>query len=181
MYGNTHALDALLRAADADNVELLVFNGDFNWFNGDEETFTQLNRRLMKLCDEGRAICTAGNVEREIASNNDDGCGCGYPDYVSDAAVERSNNIIRGLKTVRKQAPEGKEVAEWLDTLPSFVKINVGGLTVGVVHGDAVSPSCDHQHTHLVYQTLGPVLPSLRSHAPFLCPSLNLPPLLPSS
>ena len=94
--------------------------------------------RLMKLCEEGRAICTAGNVEREIASSSDDGCGCGYPDYVSDAAVERSNEIIRGLKSVRSSVAEGQQVADWLENLPAFARVDIGGLNVGIVHGDAV-------------------------------------------
>ena len=126
MYGNIHALEALLRAADQERVEKIVFNGDFNWFNGDVKSFTELNLRLMKLCDEGRAICTTGNVEREIVSDTYNGCGCGYPNYVSDAAVERSNEIMRGLQAARAGAQEGEIVSEWLQGLPLFVKDEPG-------------------------------------------------------
>lgn len=43
-----------------------------------------------------RLHATLGNVEVEATGATDDaGCGCGYPEYVSDGVVERSNHIVR--------------------------------------------------------------------------------------
>ena len=51
----------------------LVFNGDFNWFN--------IARRLRRhQRDRARPTALRGNVETELAGDDDRGCGCGYPE-----------------------------------------------------------------------------------------------------
>ena len=39
-----------------------------------------------------------GNVEAELASDEDAGCGCAHPDYVGDDVVDRSNQIMTRLR-----------------------------------------------------------------------------------
>ena len=68
------------------------------------------------------------------------GCGCGYPAYVADGVVERSNAIVAALRetAVAAAAPE---LREWLGALPRTLVLEVGDerRRVGVVHGDVDS------------------------------------------
>lgn len=49
----------------------ICFNGDFNWFNSDNEGFRDINLAVM------RHQATQGNVEVELGSAQDSaGCGC---------------------------------------------------------------------------------------------------------
>ena len=75
LYGNMPALKAILDLAAAEPVApTLIFNGDFNWFNVDAESFTTINREVL------RHVALRGNVETGLAADNDAGCGCAYPD-----------------------------------------------------------------------------------------------------
>ncbi len=131
LYGNVPALDAILQLAAAEPVApTLLFNGDFNWFNVDADSFSTINREVL------RHIALRGNVETEL--NGDDGCGCAYPDYVDDADVERSNAIMARLQGTARDFPD---LLPSLSTLPMHVVVSVGGMRVGVVHGDAQSLS----------------------------------------
>ena len=131
LYGNPFALDALLRLQDAEPDAQLVFNGDFNWFDIDDATFTRINTEVLRH----RAL--RGNVETELlASDAAAGCGCGYPDYVSDADVARSNAIMGELsRTAHRQ----RALSERLAALPMHLVAEVGGVRIGIVHGDADS------------------------------------------
>jgi hypothetical protein len=130
LYGNGFALDAVLAMARAEGAAL-VFNGDFNWFNADPEGFESVNARVLAHA------ALRGNVETEIAGEDTGaGCGCGYPDWVGDAEVERSNAILGRLReTARANAP----VRSRLGGLPMHLVAEVGAVRVGVVHGDAES------------------------------------------
>jgi hypothetical protein len=108
----------------------LIFNGDFNWFNVDAESFTTINREVL------RHIALRGNVETELAADNDAGCGCVYPDYVDDADVERSNAIMRRLANTAAEFPD---LVRMLTALPMHAVASVGDMRFGVVHGDAES------------------------------------------
>jgi hypothetical protein len=109
----------------------LVFNGDFNWFNADAGGFERVNAAVL-----GHAALR-GNVETEIAGEDaGDGCGCGYPDWVGDAEVERSNAILARL---RETARAHGALRARLGALPMHLVAEVGGVRVGVVHGDAES------------------------------------------
>ena len=131
LYGNPEALDALLALQAAEPLARLVFNGDFNWFNRDDATFARINRVVLQH------LALRGNVETELLSEDAAaGCGCGYPDYVSDADVERSNRI---MATLSQTARRHGALAARLTALPMALVARVGGARVGIVHGDADS------------------------------------------
>jgi hypothetical protein len=132
LYGNVPALSAILKLAEQETVKpTLIFNGDFNWFNADDASFTTINREVLKH------IAMRGNVETEFAADADDaGCGCAYPDYVDDADVERSNTIMRRL---RATARNHLTLTDQLLALPMHLVASVGDKRIGIVHGDAES------------------------------------------
>ncbi len=132
LYGNVSALHTILSMAAQEPVKpILIFNGDFNWFNVDVESFLAVNAEVLKH------TALRGNVETEFATDaNDAGCGCAYPDYVDDADVERSNSIMRRLRATARNTPA---LAEQLATLPMHLVAAVGDSRVGIVHGDAES------------------------------------------
>ncbi len=132
LYGNLPALDAIeaMARSEAGGVTL-CFNGDFNWFNVDEGSFREINRRVLAH----QAIL--GNVEAELGVDGDDaGCGCAYPDSVDEAVVQRSNRIHARLKATSARFPE---ILDALASLPMFARYRVGDCRIGVVHGDADS------------------------------------------
>ena len=137
LYGNLAALEAILEMAMCEPDEpTLVFNGDFNWFNADPVSFEAINRVVLQH------VALRGNVETELAADADDaGCGCAYPDYVDDADVERSNQIMRRLRQVARSTPALAAMADDLARLLMHAVAEVGGQRIGIVHGDAESLS----------------------------------------
>jgi hypothetical protein len=130
LYGNPHALEALLARSRKENATL-VFNGDFNWFNVDAGEFSDLNEKVL------RHVALRGNVETEIAGEDTGaGCGCGYPEWVGDAEVERSNEILLRLRETARGFPL---LRARLGALPMHLVAEVGGTRIGIVHGDAES------------------------------------------
>jgi hypothetical protein len=127
LYGNAAALATVKTMAAAEDAEL-VFNGDFHWFDAEPGWFADIERGVLRH----RAL--RGNVETEIARAKDigAGCGCGYPETIDDGVVRRSNQILAQLRT----AATG---TERLRRLPMHLVAQVGGLRVGIVHGDAAS------------------------------------------
>jgi hypothetical protein len=81
-----------------------------------------------------------GNVETELASPDgaagDAGCGCAYPAWVGDGVVERSNRILQRLRASAQRFPQ---LTQALGALPMWARVDVAGLRVAVVHGDAES------------------------------------------
>jgi hypothetical protein len=132
LYGNVPALHAILELAAAEPIRpTLIFNGDFNWFNIDAASFEIINGEVLKH------VALRGNVETELAPDaGDAGCGCAYPDYVDDADVERSNQIMRALRRTANAFPA---LASAVSALPMTVVAEVGGQRIGIVHGDAES------------------------------------------
>ncbi len=130
LYGNAFALDALLtRAAREPSPPHIVFNGDFHWFDTDPDTFARVQATVL------RHTALRGNVETELAhEDRGAGCGCGYPSSVGDAEVERSNRIMAALATTARAFPAERRA---LAALPATLVASVGGLRVGIVHGDA--------------------------------------------
>lgn len=128
LYGNRYALEALLEAFDRDSGrKTLVFNGDFHWLDAEPEEFARINRAVLGF------VAMRGNVETELASPAADaGCGCGYPDWVGEDTVGRSNRIMERLRT----AASGLEA---LASLPMHLVALVGGRRIAIVHGDADS------------------------------------------
>jgi len=130
LYGNPFALDAVLAMARREGATL-VFNGDFNWFNVDPAEFESVNETVL------RHVALRGNVETEIAGEDSGaGCGCAYPEWVGDAEVERSNEILARL---RERASAYPEIRARLAALPMHLIAEIGGLRIGIVHGDAES------------------------------------------
>jgi len=132
LYGNLPALDAIDAMLSAEREPVtLCFNGDFNWFNVDEQSFREINERVL----QHHAIL--GNVEAELQVDSADaGCGCAYPDTVAADLVARSNSIHGRLKDTAMCHPD---ILARLATLPMFARYRIGSVDVGVVHGDADS------------------------------------------
>lgn len=132
LYGNPHALDALLELACQERGDTkVVFNGDFHWFDIDPAVFAAVNRAVLSH------TAIRGNVETEVASPAEGaGCGCGYPEWVGDGDVDRSNRIIRQLAQTAEAVPGATtELAH----LPMTRVAEVGGERIGIVHGDGDS------------------------------------------
>lgn len=135
LYGNPFALDAIdaLAGQEARNgvQPQLVFNGDFHWFDTDPVVFEMITRRVLQH------TALRGNVETELAGADDSaGCGCAYPENVSDAEVERSNRIIERLRDTARQMPQ---LRQEMGGLPMHALAQVGAARVGIVHGDATT------------------------------------------
>ena len=145
LYGNTYALERILAMARSEaNDPAIVFNGDFNWFNVDDDAFATINGAVRAH------IGLRGNVETEIAGDDADvGCGCAYPETVSAAEVERSNAILSRLRETARAAPA---VRAHLGELPMHLVAEVAGLRIAIVHGDAESLAgwsySEHALTH---------------------------------
>jgi hypothetical protein len=130
LYGNGKALRAveLAYAAEA-GPKALVFNGDFHWF--DVERFGEIDEAV------ARHQALRGNMETELGTpGGDAGCGCGYPDWVDEGTVERSNRILGRLRDAARSVPGGLSA---LSALPMTLVAEVGGERVAIVHGDADS------------------------------------------
>jgi hypothetical protein len=107
-----------------------VFNGDFHWLDIDPEAFQAISETVLGH----HAI--KGNVEAELASAEEAGCGCAYPDYISDDVVERSNQIMSRLRATASRFPE---LVTRLGQLPRYLTASVGGQRIGILHGDPES------------------------------------------
>ena len=132
LYGNRQALEWILRRATREPGKVtLVFNGDFNWFNVDAEGYAAVNDAVL------RHSALRGNVETEIAGDDSGaGCGCAYPEWIGNDEVERSNRIIARLRETARAHPA---LRARLAALPMWLAAEVGGLRIGIVHGDAES------------------------------------------
>lgn len=132
LYGNVEALDMIDKIIRAEaGSPRVCFNGDFNWFNVDDQSFQMVMSRVL----EHDAVL--GNVEAELdVEGEEDGCGCAYPDSVDSAVVERSNRIHARLKSTATRFPE---LTAQLNVLPMFARYKVGDCRVAIVHGDADS------------------------------------------
>lgn len=129
LYGNLAALAEIeaMAAAEAAPPQI-VFNGDFHWFDAEPDWFARVEQGV----ERHRAM--RGNVETEVARERDigAGCGCFYPDTVAEDTVLRSNDILAQLATVARAAARTR-----LRALPMHLVAQVGGVRVGIVHGDA--------------------------------------------
>jgi hypothetical protein len=132
LYGNPVALRAILERADHEpgGPPAIVCNGDFHWLDLDPGDFQAISEAVLAR------HATKGNVEAELASDQDAGCGCAYPDYVTDEVVDRSNQIMARLQATASRFPE---LVGRLGALPRYLTAQVGGERVGIVHGDPES------------------------------------------
>jgi hypothetical protein len=132
LYGNLVALRAVLERTDRDpgGPAAVVFNGDFHWLDVDPDDFQAVSQSVLAR------HATKGNVEAELASEEDAGCGCAYPGYVGDDVVGRSNQIIIRLRATAGRFPE---LVRRMGQLPRYLTASVAGERVGIVHGDPES------------------------------------------
>jgi len=133
LYGNLAAAHAIQRLAAAERSNVaIVYNGDFHWFDAEDDWFDAVERAVTPY----RAL--RGNLETEIARTMDigAGCGCAYPSAVADDVVMRSNLILSELRRTAAAAPAARARVAGL---PMHLVAEVGGLRVGIVHGDATS------------------------------------------
>jgi hypothetical protein len=132
LYGNAQALatiqEMLAEESAAGLQATACFNGDFNWFDIADSDFLHINQAV------AQHDAIAGNVEAELASDSlSAGCGCAYPEEVSDLVVARSNRIFERL---HKTALKYQGMREYFASLPMFARYQIGTSHVGVVHGD---------------------------------------------
>lgn len=134
LYGNELALERVLDLfATEPGRKRLVFNGDFHWFDIDPEVFARIQSKVLAH------TAMRGNVETELATppaegESDPGCGCAYPAWVGEDIVIRSNRILARLR----QAITASQRCE-LESLPMWLRADVGDMRIGIVHGDAES------------------------------------------
>ncbi|GAC1430214.1 MAG: hypothetical protein NVSMB6_29210 [Burkholderiaceae bacterium] len=137
LYGNEMALASVLDMFAVERgAKHLIFNGDFNWFNVDHDSFRRINETVLSF------DATRGNIETELdkstTADSETGCGCGYPEWVDDRVVAYSNDIMRRLARTAARFPK---ITQRLAMLPMHRRIDVSGEPVGVVHGDGESLS----------------------------------------
>lgn len=132
LYGNVESLEAVKALAARESGPVtLVFNGDFHWFDVAGGDFERVTREVL------RHSALRGNVETELASEDSGaGCGCAYPEEVSDDEVARSNEILERLRATARGFPI---LRERMGALPMHLAARVGEARVGIVHGDAAS------------------------------------------
>jgi len=130
LYGNVHALEAISALAARETQPVTIaFNGDFHWFDIDDESFERIDRGVAAHC------ALAGNVEVALAGDDEGiGCGCAYPPEVAPETVERSNRIYARLRQTALRFPA---LLARLARLPMHALFEVGRLRIAVVHGDA--------------------------------------------
>ena len=131
LYGNVEALAALESLVSREPGAVLAFNGDFHWFDVAPADFARIEEAT------ARHPRLRGNVETEIAGEDTGaGCGCAYPADVSDAVVDRSNEILARLRETARGCAGARES---LASLPMNLVARVGEARVALVHGDAAS------------------------------------------
>jgi hypothetical protein len=132
LYGNLPALRAVLERADREpgGPATIVCNGDVHWLDLDPEDFQAISETVLAH------PATRGNVEAELAAEEDAGCGCAYPDYVADEVVHRSNQIMTRLRATARRFPH---LVGRLGELPRHLTASVGGHRIGILHGDPES------------------------------------------
>lgn len=134
LYGNPLALQQVLALFGQESGRRrLVFNGDFHWFDTDPQAFAAIQSQVLQH------TALRGNVETELAAEPDPagvdaGCGCAYPAWVDDGVVQRSNRILARLRQATTSAQR-----QALAALPMWLRAEVAGLPLAIVHGDAQS------------------------------------------
>lgn len=132
LYGNAVALHHLLNHIQHDDpAAMVVFNGDFHYLDVAPSVFRDVSETVAAY------PAIRGNVEAQLVGGDDlADCGCAYPFYIDDAAVERSNAVVAQLHRTASCCPECLAL---LEPLPRYLAVDVGGHRVAVVHGDPES------------------------------------------
>ena len=121
----------------------VVFNGDMHWFDVEKEDFLnteELSKDSIKLL---------GNVEFELLNNTSSlGCGCNYPEDVSDGVVERSNVI----HNMMKENIKGDQILNDIKERSKTLVLDFFGKKIAITHGDEKSMSgwkCSNENLKL--------------------------------
>ena len=143
LYGNRYALEIINKMAHDENAKV-VFNGDMHWFDVEKEDFLKIEE-LSK-----DSIKLLGNVEFELLNNTSSlGCGCNYPEDVSDGVVERSN-IIHNMM---KENIKGDDILTDIKKRSKTLVLDFFGKKIAITHGDEKSMSgweCSNENLKLV-------------------------------
>eukprot|EP00638_Chattonella_subsalsa_P013378 CAMPEP_0117803762 /NCGR_PEP_ID=MMETSP0948-20121206/16647_1 /TAXON_ID=44440 /ORGANISM="Chattonella subsalsa, Strain CCMP2191" /LENGTH=365 /DNA_ID=CAMNT_0005637071 /DNA_START=6 /DNA_END=1100 /DNA_ORIENTATION=- len=140
LYGNPIALEHILEniAAREERKPLLVFNGDFNFFNCQIDGWNLVNHVIQE-----NGIAIKGNVEDVVSKKTEkdfaEDCGCAYPSYVDDGTVQRSNIITSKLRTAAVHG--NPNILDWMRGLQQNMQLSIGDHKISIVHGDAHSLS----------------------------------------
>lgn len=131
LYGNSYALEIINKMAQDENAKV-VFNGDMHWFDVEKKDFLkveELSKDSIKLL---------GNVEFELLNDTSSlGCGCNYPEDVSDGVVERSN-IIHNMM---KENIKGDDILNNIKERSKTLVLDFLGKKIAITHGDEKSMS----------------------------------------
>ena len=129
LYGNTYALDALEMLLADEPEARVVFNGDLHWFDRDPEIFRGLEDRVAPH------VLLRGNVETELVRVEDSGtgCGCAYPEEVTELTVAWSNSIHERLCETFATLPL---LRASVALRPAHALVEIAGRTVAISHGD---------------------------------------------
>ncbi len=134
LYGNVEALWAILQLKDDEERRggrvAVIFNGDFNWFDVGDSDFREVSQTVLAH----RAL--KGNVEEELDTSDEHGCGCGYPSYVDDSVVAHSNQIMARLRETAERSPA---LTRDIAGLPLYETVGVADERIAVLHGDPES------------------------------------------
>lgn len=143
LYGNSYALEIINKMTHDENAKV-VFNGDMHWFDVEKEDFLKIEE-LSK-----DSIKLLGNVEFELLNDTSSlGCGCNYPEDVSDGVVERSN-IIHNMM---KENIKGDDILNNIKERSKTLVLDFFGKKIAITHGDEKSMSgwgCSNENLKLV-------------------------------
>ena len=143
LYGNRYALEIFNKMTHDENAKV-VFNGDMHWFDVEKEDFLKIEE-LSK-----DSIKLLGNVEFELLNNTSSlGCGCNYPEDVSDGVVERSNVI----HNMMKENIKGDQILNDIKERSKTLVLDFFGKKIAITHGDEKSMSgwgCSNENLKLV-------------------------------
>lgn len=131
LYGNKEALHAIKQLIEPD--ALMVFNGDIHWFDRDVELFAQIEALMEPY------VLLNGNVEMELSREikSGAGCGCFYPECVSESTKQWAHEIHAELRTmVDVHLPLFKQQFQKRQTC---LRVWVGETKVAITHGDETS------------------------------------------
>jgi len=137
LYGNNFALELINSKAEKENAQI-IFNGDMHWFDINKDDFLTVENNSIK------GIMLLGNVEYELINSKDNlGCGCNYPEDVSEGIVERSNTIHQMMK----DNLGNDDILEEIQLRDKTLSVEFLNKKIAITHGDEKSMSgwqCSH-------------------------------------
>jgi predicted phosphodiesterase/uncharacterized Fe-S cluster-containing radical SAM superfamily protein len=123
VYSNPYALRAFLDDARARGAEQLFCLGDLGGYGAEPDA-------VWPLLLENDVTVVAGNYDVAIGRGDTD-CGCGYTD-------PRDNEFAQLMYDFTLQHTS-REYAQWMTTLPTERRFELGGVDVHLVHGSTLA------------------------------------------